>query len=1076
MKKNGLARFPGNWIRRRTILIFKLTAIFCFVSLTQVSASNYFELTKGTFAERTIVASESSQQKNITGKVTDPAGGTLPGVSVVVKGTTIGIITDSNGEYSLSNIPANATLQFSFVGMKNQEIIVANQSSINITMEEDAIGIEEVVAIGYGTMKKSDLTGSVSSVKSDLIENEKPQSLQDMLRGNIAGLEVSLSNSAKGGGTFEIRGDNTLKASSNPLIVVDGVIYPGSISDINPFDIESIDVLKDASSSAVFGAHAANGVIVITTKKGVVGKPKINFTSSIGVASLAMMPDVYDPEGFISWRQDVLRSLNYYNANTKNKLYIFDNPNNLPEGVTLDMWKDNKTGDPEDIWLARLGLLSMEVKNYKEGNPTDWGKMVFQNGLRQDHNLSLSGKKDELTYFWSVGYNNNEGFIVGDQFKTFRSRLNLDAKVTDWLSVGLNTQFSDRDESAIPANVNLIWRCPPYGAVYMDDGVTLRQSPTDNAGSTVINPVYDKTFQTRRQVERNLISTLYANVKLPFGITYQANFSPRYMDYVYLNHQSAMHVEWSKIGGRATRERNGVFSWQLDNIFKWNKTIKEVHKIDATFLINAEKYQSWSETMTIQGFDPTDALGYHAMQAGTSASASIKSNDEYSTGDALMGRVFYSFKDRYMATVSVRRDGYSAFGLQNPRGTFPAAALSWTFSEEEFLKNDLLSYGKLRLSWGENGNREVGRYAALSNMGVRKYAYQSLAGTATQINTLFLSNMANPNLKWERTSSTNIGLDFSIKNGLLGGSIDLYKATTKDLLIDRAIPSILGYSPSTVISNLGEVENKGVELSLNSKIIKQENFNWTTNFNFSINRNQIVHLYGDMVNVLDAEGKVVGQREGDDLLNKWFIGHAIDEIWDPLILGVWQVGEETEAARYGQSPGDFKLLDKDNSGKINNLDNEFQGYKSPRFRWNMRHDFNIYKNFDFSFTMYSLWGHKGDFNSAKNRDGNYPDRLNSYITPYWTPENPINDYARIFSAEGGAVFNVWMKKSFVRLDNISLSYDVPKILLGKVVRNLKLICTVRNAAYYSPDWNYWDAETSNAPTARYYTFGVNLDL
>ena len=361
-------------------------------------------------------------------------------------------------------------------------------------------------------------------------------------------------------------------------------------------------------------------------------------------------------------------------------------------------------------------------------------------------------------------------------------------------------------------------------------------------------------------------------------------------------------------------------------------------------------------------------------------------------------------------------------------------------------------------------------------MGVRKYAYQSLTGVVSQINTLFLANMANPNLKWERTSSANIGLDFSIKNGLLGGSIDLYKATTKDLLIDRAIPSILGYSPSTVASNLGEVENRGVEISLNSKIIKKENFKWTANFNFSLNRNQIVHLYGDMVDVLDAEGKVVGQREGDDLLNKWFIGHAIDEIWDPLILGVWQVGQETEAARYGQSPGDFKLLDKDNSGKINDLDNEFQGHKKPRFRWNMRHDFNIYKNFDLSFTMYSLWGHKGAFNSAKNRDGNYPDRLNSYITPYWTPENQINDYARIFSAEGGAVFNVWREKSFIRLDNISLSYNVPKVLLGKVVRNLKLICTVRNAAYFSPDWNYWDAETSNEPTSRYYTFGVNLDF
>jgi TonB-dependent starch-binding outer membrane protein SusC len=1016
------------------------------------------------------------QQQPVIGTIKDSqTGAAMPGVNIQIKGTTLGTISDATGKFSLNVSDPNAVLIFSFIGYSTIEVPVAGKTIIDLDLESEVAGLDEVVVIGYGTMKKRDLTGSVSSVKTGQTENEKPQAIQDILRGNVAGLEVGLSTSAKGGGSLEIRGDKSLKTSSTPLLVLDGVIYPGALEDINPVDIETIDVLKDASSSAVFGAHAANGVIVITTKKGKSGKPLINLTSSVGVATLATMPDIYGPDGFITWRQDVLRALNYYNPNTKNKLYIFDNPEKLPDGVTMTMWMDNKTGDPLDIWLARLGLLDMEVTNYKEGKSVDWKKMVFQNGVRQDHNLSISGTKDEISYYWSLGYNNNEGIIVGDQFKTIRSRVKIDAKVTRWMTAGLNTQFSNRDESSIEADWTRAQMNPPYGSIYEDDGVTLRLSPTDNPGSGVRHPLYDKIFQDRRQITKSTISTLYANIKLPLGITYQMNFTPEISTYDYMNHQSAKHQEWAMIGGRSQRQQTSVYSWQIDNLFKWNKVINVVHKIDATFLINAEKYQSWSNWMAIQGFDPTDALGYHYMQAGTSATSSITSNDQYSTGDALMGRLFYSFKDRYMATVSVRRDGYSAFGLENPRGTFPALALGWTFTEEEFLKNNILTYGKLRVSWGANGNREIGRYAALSNMGIGKYAYNTLAGTVYQMNSLYPSNMSNYKLKWERTQTINIGVDFSILAGLLDGSMEFYKERTLDLLIDRSIPSILGYSPSTVASNLGEVDNRGFELNLNARILDRPNFAWRGNLTFSLNRNEIVHLYGDMVDVVDASGNVIGQKEGDDIQNKWFIGHSIDEIWEPRILGVWQIGEETEAARYGQNPGDFKLLDKDNNGKINDIDNEFQGFRRPRFQWNMRHEFKIYKNFDLSLSLYSYWGHKGTFNSAKNRDGNYPDRLNSYIVPYWTPQNPLNDYARIFSSEGGAVFNVWREKSFIRLDNISLSYTLPNNVINSAISNLKFLVTIRNIGYYAPKWKFWDPENS-APTPRYFTFGVNLTL
>jgi TonB-linked SusC/RagA family outer membrane protein len=1014
--------------------------------------------------------------KIIHGKVSSKSGDLLPGVSILVKGTTIGTVTNNDGEYNLSVDKVDATIVFSFIGFTSVEIKPGNKSSIDIVLEENAIQVDDVVVVGYGTMKKKDLTGSVSSVKTDRLENEKPQAIQDILRGNIAGLEVGISTSAKGGGNIEIRGDNSLKTSSSPLIVVDGVIYMGSMEDINPYDIESIDVLKDASSSAVFGARSANGVILVTTKKGKIGKPIINVSSSVGLATKGRMENVWGPNEFITWRQDVLRSMNYYNPATNTKLYLFDNPGNLPANVSMDQWMDGKTGSATDIWLSRLGLTAIEINNYKANKSVNWEDKVYQIGLRQDHNLSISGKTDKASYYWSLGYNNNEGIIVGDQFNTIRSRLNLDVKVTDWLTVGLNTQFSNRDESGIPAiwdGTSGVVGNSPWGSFYKDDGKTIRLSAVDDpVGSQ--NPLYSRTFQERRRVFNEINSNLYTTVKLPFGITYQLTFAPRYQWYANMNHNSAKHEEWAAFGGSASREQSQIYSWQVDNILKWSKSINKIHQIDITLLANAEKYQSWQNSMYIEGFSPTDALGFHNMSAGKSSTTSISSDDQYSTGDALMARGFYSLKNRYMVTLSVRRDGYSAFGLKNPRGIFPAAALGWVFSDESFFKNKNL-YGKMRLSWGQNGNREIGRYDALSDMSTGKYPYQTLGGTLYESNQLYVNHMSNPNLKWEKTQSLNLGLDYSFKKGLIEGSIEVYQSSTLDLLVDRKLPDVVGFS--SVTSNLGQIENKGIEVVLNSRIINKENFKWRSGINFSLNRNKIIHLYGDMIDVKDANGSVTGKREADDITNGWFIGHALDQIWQPVILGVWQIGEETEAARYSQYPGDFKIKDVDNNGKINQLDNEFQGYKQPRFRINLRQDFNIYKNFDFSFSFYSYWGHYGNYDVAKgNGPAGKPERNSSYTTPYWTPANPLNDYARIRSYAGGSSFTVWRENSFIRLDNVSFAYTLPVSLLEKVgISSLKITCSTHNLGVFAPRWDYWDPEYSG-PNPRYFTLGVNLTL
>ena len=1017
----------------------------------------------------------------VSGNVTDENGEPIPGVTVSVPGTTTGTTTDLDGNYTLS-VPEGSTLVFSFIGFETQSIAVGDRSVIDVTLSEDMASLDEVVVIGYGTMERKDLTGAVSSVNVEQLENERPQNIQDILRGNVVGMEVGRSMTAKGGGSLELRGNNSLKTSSSPLIVLDGVIYPGAMEDINPYDILRLDVLKDASSAAVFGSRAANGVIMITTKKGSIGEPIINFTAHTGLATTATMAPLYKDYDFVSWRQDVLKSQNRYSPATKDKLYKFDNPNNLPEGVTMDMWLDGSAGDPQDIWLSRVGLLSIERNNYAAGKSINWEDMVYQSGVRQDYNLSTSGKKDEVSYFWSMGYNKNEGIIVGDEYATIRSRLNLDSKINNWLTVGLNFQFANRDESAIPASWLNARDLTPWGSLYYDDGITLRRNITED--NLQYNAVYDMAYQDRRAITNTLFSSLYTEMKLPLGITYKVSFAPRFEWYEYMNHQSALHESWALFGGQADRTQRKIYSWQLDNLIKWNKTINNIHKIDLTFLVNAEKYQSWENSMRIQGFSPTDALGYHNFEAGLGTTTRVSTSDQYETGDALMARGFYSLKDRYIATLTMRRDGYSAFGINHPRGLFPAAALGWVFSDEAFLKNDFLTFGKLRLSWGENGNREVGRYAALSEMGLSRYPYQTLDGSLYESNILNVITMANSDLRWEKTSSVNLGVDFEIKNGLLDGTIELYQQRTLDLLVDRALPDITGVP--TVAANLGELENKGFEMNLNARVMDKANLKWRTTFNFSLNRNKIIHLYGDMVDVLNANGDVTEQKEADDITNLWFIGRAIDEIWDPVVLGIWQIEEEEEAALRGQYPGDFKLKDVDNSGTINYEDHEFQGFRTPRFQWYMRQEFNIYKNFDLSFTVYSHWGHKGTFNQAQNNDRLYPDRFNSFIVPYWTPENPLNDWARINSSAGGTVFNVYRDRSFIRFDNLTLTYSVPNTLLSKAnISNLRLTGTIRNLGWWAPNWEFVDPEsavrTSNQtdtpePTPRFFTLSVNLTL
>ncbi|MCS4165854.1 MULTISPECIES: SusC/RagA family TonB-linked outer membrane protein [Sphingobacterium] len=1015
--------------------------------------------------------------KELKGIVKTNDGRFLEKVTVLVKGTSTGTVTDSYGRFSLKlqQSTAKVTLSFTHTGYSSKELEVEVGKEIEITLSESTENLDEVVVIGYGTAKRKDVTGAIVSVQTEKLEKEAPRSVQDLLRGNAAGLVIGQGNSAKGDADLLVRGKGTLKAGSSPLNVVDGVIFDGTFADINPNDIQSIDILKDASATAVYGAKAANGVILITTKKGKKGKPTITFNGNFGMVENGGMPAVMNADEFLKYRYDFevgRRTADYLKAHPE----MFVDPRLLNGTNQLDWYNyDQKTpvtNVTEDqlirSWLSRLELKTPEIENYMNNKITDWQDLVFQKGIQQDYAVAVSNSNEVSNYYLSLNHVDREGIISGNRFRNFRTRLNLETKITPYLKVGANTNFAVRNEGFLQADWKQSAVISPYGSNNIDDPTSIYQRlPTGDV--TPVNPFFDNQFRDRKDHYNTLNSSLYGVITLPFGIELQSNFTPSFIWHEYYNHDSSKNPEWKAKGGSSERSFEKTYNWQLDNVLRWKRRF-DVHNFEVTLLQNAEKGQYWRTKATASQFVPSDVLGWHRLQAGTIPLND--SEDTYRTGDALMGRLFYSFKDRYMLTASVRRDGYSAFGAQNPRATFPALAFAWDFTAEDFMKNtkSWLDYGKLRLSWGRNGNRDIGMYEALSDMTSGLHPYIDASGNLYLSSQLYVNRMANLGLKWENKSSYNAGLDFSIFHGRLSGALDFYTATTQDLLVDRALPEIIGFN--SVAANLGELSNKGFDITLNSNIMNRGDFSWNATAIFMLNRRKIVKLYGDMVDVKDSEGNIVGQKEADDVKNRWFIGQDPDRIWAYKRNGIWQLGEEETAAKYGNQPGDFKYVDQNGDGVLTDADRVFQGYTTPRFRWSFRNELR-YKELSFSFFMYSNWGHFAEFNRAAN-NSNFADRSTDYALPRWTPDNPINDYARIGSKNNGTNY---INKSYIRLENIVLSYSVPKTLLQALkIQQLRVSASVRNVAYLTKDWRFGDPEASGDPTPRTYNLSLNLTL
>ena len=1061
-------------------------------------------------ADKTLQAN----RRLVKGIITDERGEPIVGATIMEKGTTNGVITDMNGVFTLQ-IPGNgALLQVTYIGYVTQEVTVKNQSDVRIVLKEDLLALDEVVVVGYGTMRKKDLTGSIMQIRPDNIANETPKTVQDILRGS-PGLSVGYDASAKGGGSMMLRGQRSVYTDgghNNPLLILDGMIFYGELSEINPDDIAQIDILKDASATAIYGARAASGVIIIVTKKGKEGKPVINVTTNIGWTEKSTYRERFGTDAYMQHRQDWFTK-NTYGVNPETGVYeayqtgvyanqpgYFIRPDQLPSSVSIENWRayTSNLSDESDlsIWGKRMGLKGNALDNYLAGRTVDWAKKSFRTGFNQDYNASVSGASEKVNYYLSMGYLNNEGAVISDSYRAVRANMKIDAKVNKWFEIGANVNFQDRSDGNIDMDLDQSLRNSPYADYADETGKPVQYPLSSDFNQRGYNYDFQKQYLELEKGYTVLNSILNAKVKLPFNITYTFNASPRYQFFYDRYFMSASLPDSNPKDRGANREQTKDFDWSLNNTITWENTFKEKHRTILTLVQEAEERSSWTDRIEARNILPSDALGFHNTKNGSKENSSYSSSDSRQTADALLARLFYSYDNRYMLTTSIRRDGYSAFGASNPYATFPSVALAWSFADESFFKwNHIMSTGKLRASYGKNGNRSLSNpYVALANLyeGAGKMqGYLNQAGELDLMRYLMADRLANPNLQWEKTASWNFGLDFGFLNDRISGNIEYYDMRTHDMIMNQRLPSFTGFT--NITTNLGQVDNRGFEISLKTLNIKNRTFEWTTTLGFSFNKNEIKHLYYENENVLDPQGNIIGTREMNDISNGWFIGEPISSIWNYRVTGIWQANEVEEAKKYGQVPGDPKVANNYTADDVikpdgtvvpvyNDKDKEFLGQTTPPIHWSIRNEFVLWQNLSISFNIYSRMGHKSLSGNYLNNDDdggrlNYG-LLNLPAKEYWTVTNPTNEYGRIEAKgpTGAAGAEKLYDRSFIRLDNISVGYTLPKKWTSKLdVERVKVYGNVRNVAVWAKDWEYGDPETGGLAT-RIYSLGLNLSF
>jgi TonB-linked SusC/RagA family outer membrane protein len=983
---------------------------------------------------------------SISGIIKDEKGELIVGSNISIKGTVRGTVTDGNGKFKIDVLNSSSVLIFSYVGFVTKEITVGNKTTINLVLLSNESILDEVVVIGYGTQKKSDLTGAVGSVKQDQLLERPAASLNQALSGRMAGVQVN-TNSGRPGGrtTIRVRGFSSINSSNNPLYVVDGVMLPqgnqsqfsSAIDYINPNDIVSVEVLKDASSTAIYGARGANGVVLVTTKKGKAGEGQITYNTDFSVNTIG--PN----------RPEVLNAKQY---------------------VTVEdlAWKNMEKYDPAGWNAGKWAYLNPKLRRTDprvfdaSGNPlfdTNWFDETTQNKLSQNHQLGFSGGTEKTQYSFSLGFRDDQGLLKTTFLKRYSGRFTIDDQIKKWLKVGGTLAYNSQTENlsdindAVPRQIVEDF---PFLPVKYADGTYAnnRDFPFAEGAFSSVHRLAGRQFILNTQTTTG---SVYSNITLAKGLEMRTVLGANVITQE--NNQSQTRTLAIGQQGTASVANQKETFWSLENFLTYTKTFNEKHSVTGLLGISWQQTDFFNIGANVQGF-ATDYFGFNNLGAGSTLPA-VSSGASKFAFNSYFGRVNYSLNNKYLFTVTGRADGSSRFGENDKFAFFPSGAVAWKVSEEEFLKgNNTISNLKLRTSFGLTGNSEIPSYSSLSLLS-SNYA---TVYNDTRVSGTGISRLANPDLKWEKTAQTDVGLEIGLFNGRLNIEADYYYRLTSDMLLDAPVPQTSGYG--TIRRNVGSMENKGFEFAINSVNINSKKVRWNTNFNISFNQNKVLSLAtpSDIFNV--------GGPNFTNPTNIIRIGEPVGSFWGLTRLGIWGESEKEKAAKFTSYrngltilPGDIKYLDVNGDNAITDADRSIIGNGSPKFWGALTNTFK-YGNFDFTLELQYSYGNSVmmmNLHASEDRQA----LANSYtsVLNAWTPQNQNTMIAEIRDTRAGYVTNVdswWIKDgSFLRGKNILLGYTLPTLLTNKLKMNrVRVYATAQNTFLIVTDKIIGDPEVT----------------
>ncbi|WP_418499644.1 SusC/RagA family TonB-linked outer membrane protein [Flagellimonas sp.] len=969
-----------------------------------------------------------SQTKTITGTVSDNTG-PMPGVNVLIKGTTNGVVTDFDGMFNIDGVSNTDVLIFSYIGFVTQEVPVGAQDVINIVLQEDTQALDEVIVVGYGTQKKSNVIGSVTSVEVEEATNVPTTNVSEMLRGRAAGVQVNLGDARPGGGSnIVIRGNVSVAPNGNsPLIIVDGLPFD-NLNDVAPDDIANIEILKDASSTAIYGSRASNGVILVTTKTGRTGKATIDYHGYTTIQTLTKNFNQYDGQQFIDLRREA-------NRNRFTGAYLND----------------------ENIF-SPFELEAIENRNF-----VNWEDLVLRDAVIQSHSLSFSSGTEKTKIFSSVNYFTQEGIIPNSSFDRGTFKLNIEQQLTDKLVFRgiLNYQNANQDRETGGLNFTTI---TPLAKPFDEEGelVKFYLGPSN----TAVNPLWDQ----RESTDETKINLTDINLSLVYNFTPNLSYTLKtFLRNRNTNrgiYRSTLHSAGDEgIDGIAVLSNTLFKQVLVENILNYTPQIHEDHTLDLTAVQAFDEQRNEYTQIDKSGFT-NDALGYNG-----NATTLLNNPRNVSQRRLLsfLGRVRYGYLDRYLLEATARADGASVFAENNKWGFFPAVSVAWKMQNEPFLQSvEAINELKLRVSYGATGNQGINPLESLGVADDLPYVFgdQTVGGATAS------SRLPNPNLKWETTTTLNTGVDFRLFNNLFEGTFEYYKANTTDLLLDRSIAGTTGFN--VIRFNAGELQNQGIEASLTTNIIRKENFSWSLGLIFSRNQNEVISLTGE----LDDEGNPIDLTDTSG--RRLSVGQSINNIWLPKYDGIYQVGDDIAGSGNPLAqPGDVRVIDQDGNGQIDDRDNVFTN-TDPDWYGSITNTIR-YKNFDLFADIYIVDG-ATRLNPVLANGELWKGAINGIRAKYYTPEYPSTEYPRPKPDTHLHLFPFAVRDaSYVRLRTLTLGYNIPRETFSKIgLQNAKVYLTGTNLftftdfRSYSPEQNPVNGGETAFPETRNITLGVKL--